>query len=84
VSNLLTLDEGDQALHVPYVPSATAAAFINDPAFITGYFGPFGCGKTSAGAQKGYFYGQAFPGAKIGVFRDTYPNALMKAWSCAC
>jgi hypothetical protein len=22
-------------------------------AFITGYFGPFGCGKTSAGAQKG-------------------------------
>ena len=23
-------------------------------------------------------------GAKIGVVRDTYPNALMKAWSCAC
>jgi hypothetical protein len=74
MSELLTLPEGDQGLHVPYVASDTAAAFINDSAFMTGYFGPFGCGKTSAGAQKAHLYARAFPGAKIGIFRDTYPN----------
>ena len=62
MSDLLTLEDGDQAIHIPYKPNATSAAFIRDTAFITGYFGPFGCGKTSAGAHKGYEYGQAFPG----------------------
>jgi len=41
---------------------------------ITGLFGPLGCGKTVGLCQKAYLYAQAFPGAKVLIARDTYPN----------
>ena len=48
-------------------------AFIDDPAFVTGIFGPFGSAKTSAGAWKGWGYAQCWPGARIAVIRSTWP-----------
>ena len=48
--------------------------FIEDPTFVTGYFGPLGCAKTSAGAMKAWAYSQAYPGARGVVIRSTWPS----------
>ena len=61
-------------LEIPYNPAVEASKFIEDPTFATGYFGPLGCGKTTAGVIKSWLYAQAWPGAVIAVIRDTYPN----------
>lgn len=61
-------------LRVQYTPAPLVKAFIEDPVFIGGYFGPLGCGKTTAGAMKAWCYAQAYPGARIAVIRDTWPN----------
>jgi len=47
--------------------------FVEDPARVTGFFGPFGCAKTTAGAMKCWLYGQAWPGARILCSRSTWP-----------
>lgn len=61
-------------LQIDYNPSVEAKDFIEDPVFASGYFGPLGCGKTTAGTMKAFSYAQAWPGARIAVIRDTYPN----------
>jgi predicted phage terminase large subunit-like protein len=48
-------------------------AFCEDPAPITGFFGPFGCGKTAAGTAKAYHYVMANPGCRIAIIRETWP-----------
>jgi len=73
----------DPDLTVAFTPSPTQRAFIYDPTFLTGYFGPFGCGKTTALCQKAWALGQAFPGIRIGIFRATYPalrDTTMASW----
>lgn len=40
----------------------------------TGLFGPFDTAKTTALCRKAWLYAQAFPGAKIAIVRDTWPN----------
>ena len=62
------------SVRIRYNPAPVVQQFIEDPTFITGYFGPLGCGKTTAGAMKAWAYGQDFPGARIAVIRDTWPN----------
>jgi len=74
MATFVDLPSGQTALKIDFKPSAKSHAFITDPAYITGFFGPFGCGKTSAGVIKTWLYGQAFPGAKIAALRDTWPN----------
>lgn len=49
-------------------------AFIEDSTVVTGYFGPFGCAKTSGGAVKAWSYGQVFPGARGAIIRATWPE----------
>lgn len=66
--------EGRQELRVKYDPASEVQAFIEDRAFVTGFFGPLGCGKTTAGIMKAWLYGQAWPGARVAVIRDTWPN----------
>ncbi len=61
-------------LRVDFAPAPVAQAFIEDPTFMTGLFGPLGCGKTTAGAMKAWIYGQGWPGARIAVIRDSWPN----------
>lgn len=63
-------------LEVDYVPAIEAKSFIEDPVFVSGFFGPLGCGKTSAGTMKAWLYAQAWPGARIAIIRDTMPNLL--------
>lgn len=63
-------------LVIEYKPAPVATAFIEDNVFGTAYFGPLGCGKTTAGVMKTWLYAQAWPGAKIAVIRDTYPNLI--------
>jgi hypothetical protein len=58
-------------LRVKYTPASLVQRFIEDRTFITGLFGPLGCGKTSAGVIKAWLYGQSWPGARIAVIRDT-------------
>lgn len=69
-----TANTGAHQLRIAFDPAAIVAQFIQDPTFVTGYFGPLGCGKTTAGAMKAWLYGQAWPGARIAVVRDTWPN----------
>lgn len=66
----------EQRLVIEYHPSPEAKKFIEDPTFCTGYFGPLGCGKTTAGVIKTFLYAQAWPGARIAIIRDTYPNLI--------
>lgn len=61
-------------LRVKYTTAPLVQRFIEDRTFITGLFGPLGCGKTSAGVIKAWLYGQSWPGARIAVIRDTWPN----------
>lgn len=68
--------EGQTKLYISYQPSPEAQAFIQDPTFATAYFGPLGCGKSTAGVMKSWLYSQAWPGARIAIIRDTYPNLI--------
>lgn len=61
-------------LSIDYIPQPVAKSFIEDSRFLTGYFGPLGCGKTTAGVMKTWLYAQAWPGARIAIIRDTMPN----------
>lgn len=70
---LIQLPDGRQAWNIDFNPGPIATAFIKDQTFLTGFFGPFGCGKTSALCYKAWLYAQAFPGAKVGFFRATWP-----------
>lgn len=67
-------EDGADELTVSFAAPPVVQAFIEDPAYATGYFGPFGCAKTSAGAMKGWSYSQVFPGGRGLVVRDTWPN----------
>lgn len=67
---------GKTQLLIDYRPSPEAKLFVEDPVFLTGFFGPLGCGKTTAGAMKTWLYSQAWPGARIAIIRDTYPNLI--------
>lgn len=66
--------EGKGVVEVEYHPAPLVQAFIRDTTFCTGFFGPLGCGKTTGGTFKAWTYAQAFPGARIAVVRDTWPN----------
>lgn len=72
-ASLLT-DNGVRTLRVDPDCPPMVKSFIEDPTFVTGFFGPLGCGKTTAGALKAWLYGQAWPGAKVAIIRDTWPN----------
>jgi predicted phage terminase large subunit-like protein len=63
-------------LDIQYHPAPIAKKFIEDSTFATAFFGPLGCGKTTAGVMKTWLYSQAWPGARIAIIRDTYPNLI--------
>jgi predicted phage terminase large subunit-like protein len=63
-------------LDIQYHPAPIAKKFIEDSTFATAFFGPLGCGKTTAGVMKTWLYCQAWPGARIAIIRDTYPNLI--------
>src|SRR5687767_6687470 len=63
-------------LDIQYHPAPIAKKFIEDSTFATAFFGPLGCGKTTAGVMKTWLYAQAWPGARIAIIRDTYPNLI--------
>jgi predicted phage terminase large subunit-like protein len=70
----VTLDDGQQAVRIGYRPTPVARRFLADTTMITGLFGPLGTAKTTALCMKAWRYAQAFPGAKIAIVRDTWPN----------
>jgi predicted phage terminase large subunit-like protein len=43
---------------------------------VTGLFGPLGGAKTTALCFKSWLYAQRFPGARVLIARDTYPNLI--------
>lgn len=65
--------EGGVVLNIGFDCPPVVQEFIEDPTFITGYFGPLGSAKTTAGAMKCFFYAQQFPGARGVIFRSTWP-----------
>lgn len=70
-------DAGDgvgQKLDIHFTTPRVVQEFIQDSTFCTGYFGPFGCAKTTGGIFKSWGYGRAWPGARIATVRDTWPN----------
>jgi len=72
---------GNQVL-IPTV-SDVGRAFLSDTRFITGFFGPVGCAKTTIGCTKGYLYAQEWPGSRGLIIRDTYRNladTTMRTW----
>ena len=73
-ATLHAVAEGRQELRIDYLPAPEVQAFVEDRAFVSGYFGPLGCGKTTSGVMKTWLYGQAYPGARVAVIRDTWPN----------
>jgi hypothetical protein len=70
---LLDTPEGHEATISFEIPPVVKA-FIEDDAFVTGYFGPFGCAKTTALCFKVWTYAYSNPGARILIARDTWPN----------
>ena len=68
--------QGNTELNIDYRPSVVAQQFIEDPVFVSGFFGPLGSGKSTAGTMKSFIYSQAWPGARIAIIRDTYPNLI--------
>ena len=74
MSSLVDLPNGQQGLQLDYHFSETATRFILDPTFITGYFGVLGSSKTASLCWKGWLYAQAFPGSRVGLLRNTWPN----------
>jgi hypothetical protein len=70
----VTLADGARAVQIAYRPTPTIRRFLSDTRFLTGLFGPLGCGKTSALCFKAWRYAQAFPGAKVLIVRDTWPS----------
>ncbi len=70
---ITTLEDGRIGAEIDFRPSPVVREFVEDSTFVTGYFGPFGCGKTTAGAWKVWAYGQLWPGARIAVIRSTWP-----------
>lgn len=70
----LTEQDGALQARIEFEAPPVVRNFIEDPTYCTGYFGPWGCAKTTAGAFKAWGYGQAFPGARIAVIRNTWPN----------
>src|SRR6266853_5490651 len=68
------LPNGQQGLQLDYHFSETATRFILDPTFITGYFGVLGSSKTASLCWKAWLYAQAFPGSRVGLLRNTWPN----------
>jgi hypothetical protein len=73
-THVVTLDDGQQAVRMPYCPTPVAKQFLDDTTMITGVFGPLGTAKTTMLCQKVWRYAQAFPGSKIAIVRDTWPN----------
>lgn len=69
------LNEGGQiAMRIGFQAPPEVQDFVeDDQSFVCGYFGPFGCAKTSAGVMKSWRYGQAAPGARGAVIRSTWP-----------
>jgi len=65
--------EGQTRLIMEFQAPPVVSAFIEDPTFVTGFFGPLGCAKTTAGVMKSWGYGQVYPGARILVSRVTWP-----------
>jgi predicted phage terminase large subunit-like protein len=70
------LADGSSALNIPYTPTPVARQFIYDTRMITGFFGPLGTAKTTALCFKAWLYCQRFPGARVVIVRDTYPNLI--------
>jgi predicted phage terminase large subunit-like protein len=66
--------DGTLAVGIGFSAPSVVKAFVEDRTFITGYFGPLGCAKTSAGAIKSWCYGEVYPGARILVTRSTWPE----------
>ena len=65
--------EGGVILRIGFQAPPEVQAFVEDESFVKGYFGPFGCAKTSAGVITSWRYGQARPGARGAVIRSTWP-----------
>lgn len=66
----------DKRLIISYTPGPVSKRFIEDDTFCTGLFGCLGSGKSTAAVMKVWMYGQAFPGARIAVMRQSYPALL--------
>ena len=65
--------EGGVTVTVAFEAPPEVQAFIQDPTFVTGYFGPLGCAKSTGLVMKGWQYATDWPGAKIAVIRSTWP-----------
>lgn len=65
-----------QRLVIDYNPGPVSKQFIEDGTFCTGFYGPLGTGKSTAGVIKAWLYAQQNPGARIAIIRDTYPALL--------
>jgi hypothetical protein len=82
-TGLVALKDGVQAVQVPFWPGPVGRRFLDDTTLVTGLFGPLGTAKTTLLCMKAYRYAQAFPGAKIAIVRDTWPNlrdTTMQSW----
>lgn len=66
--------EGETLLRVNYIAAPVVRDFVEDPTPLTGIFGPLGSSKTTGGAMKVYSYAYTYPGARIAIIRDTWPN----------
>ena len=73
-TDVVVSDSGVREMTSEFTAAPVAKAFIEDTAMCSGYFGPLGTGKTSAGVMKAYYLCRAWPGARIAVVRDTWPN----------
>lgn len=67
-------DAGVKNVKTDFFAPDVAKAFIEDTSVCTGFFGSLGCSKTTSGVMKAYFFGRKWPGARIAVIRDTWPN----------
>ena len=72
----IALPDGAEALEITYRPTPIARQFIDDTRMITGLFGPLGTAKRTALCAKAWLYAQRFPGARVLIVRDTYPNLI--------
>src|SRR3990167_275690 len=65
--------QGRTAVDVRFDAPEVVRAFIQDGTFVTGFFGPFGCAKTTGLVMKCWQYATDWPGAKIALIRSTWP-----------
>ena len=69
-----TKPDGGTEVRLAFTPPPVVRDFIGDGTFCTGYFGPFGCAKTTAAVHKVWAYAREWPGARIAVIRSTWPQ----------